>query len=225
MPPETTYWSPYSGLDGLCGNTLLIPLEELSELGLLEPEELPPPQSVQRHADFTAVAAVKLPLLDKAATRLCSDPGFEGLRAEVQAFRAANAWVEQSALFSILTTLPGLAGEAWWDWPSEFRDRDPATLATVRAEHAEEINTFIALQFLFDKFWKAVRVRWGWIPAMWLVRKRVLHFLFFEGLRRQSARLGGRLQPPLGWWWRWRGGGAGLETLAGRKPHWAGPWW
>ena len=32
VPPETTYWSPYSGLDALCGNTLLLPIDELIEL-------------------------------------------------------------------------------------------------------------------------------------------------------------------------------------------------
>lgn len=32
VPPETTYWSPYSGLDALCGNTLMLPIDELIEL-------------------------------------------------------------------------------------------------------------------------------------------------------------------------------------------------
>ena len=30
---------------------------------------------------------------------------------------------------SVLTEQPGLVGEAWWDWPADVRDRDPATLA------------------------------------------------------------------------------------------------
>jgi hypothetical protein len=33
-------------------------------------------------------------------------------------------------------------------------------LRRVVAEHSERISTFIALQFLFDRFWKAVKVRW-----------------------------------------------------------------
>lgn len=60
VPPETTYWSPYSGLDALCGNTLLLPVEELAAMGLLEAGELPPPQPVELHADFTAVAEWKV---------------------------------------------------------------------------------------------------------------------------------------------------------------------
>jgi hypothetical protein len=29
---------------------------------------------------------------------------------------------------SVLTELPGLAGEAWWDWPADVRDRQPEAL-------------------------------------------------------------------------------------------------
>ncbi|KAL4434072.1 hypothetical protein ABPG75_000513 [Micractinium tetrahymenae] len=157
VPPESTYWSPYSGLDALCGHTLLIPLEELAEMGLLRSEELPGEQAVQLHADFSAVAEWKVPLLDKAALRLLQGAEFESLRAQMQAFRTENAWVEQSALFSVLTEQPELAGKAWWDWPAAFRDRDPDTMAKARADNAERINTFIALQFLFDHFWKSLK--------------------------------------------------------------------
>jgi hypothetical protein len=41
VPPEDTYWSPYSGLDALCGNPLLIDLEDLVTRGLLDPKDLP----------------------------------------------------------------------------------------------------------------------------------------------------------------------------------------
>lgn len=44
-------------------------------------------------------ALPQLPLLDKAAHRLLHDAGQEGLRAQMQAYRTDNAWVEQSALF------------------------------------------------------------------------------------------------------------------------------
>lgn len=43
--------------------------------------------------------APQLPLLDKAAHRLLTGAGFEDLRAQMAAWRAANDWVEQSALF------------------------------------------------------------------------------------------------------------------------------
>lgn len=62
----------------------------------------------------------QIPLLDKAALRLLHDAQFEGLRGEMQQYRQANAWVEQSALFRcgpVLTSarplrrpMPGLCG-------------------------------------------------------------------------------------------------------------------
>uniref|UniRef100_A0A1D2ABW5 4-alpha-glucanotransferase n=2 Tax=Auxenochlorella protothecoides TaxID=3075 RepID=A0A1D2ABW5_AUXPR len=156
-PPETEYWSPYSGLDALCGNPLLIPLNGLKDLGLLKETDLPVP-SPPGDADFPAVYAAKMPLLEKAAAVLLADPArFADLHTEMAAFRQENAWVEQSALFSALTEVPGLAGLAWWDWPEGVRDRHPAALEAARREHAGRIDAFIALQYLFDRFWKAVK--------------------------------------------------------------------
>lgn len=41
VPPEDSFWSPYSGLDALCGNPLMIDLEDLVAAGLLGKSELP----------------------------------------------------------------------------------------------------------------------------------------------------------------------------------------
>jgi len=41
VPPETEYWSPYSGLDALCGNPLIIDIEDLVTRGLLDPADRP----------------------------------------------------------------------------------------------------------------------------------------------------------------------------------------
>ena len=41
VPPETEYWSPYSGLDALCGNPLMIDIEDLITRGLLDPSDRP----------------------------------------------------------------------------------------------------------------------------------------------------------------------------------------
>ena len=157
VPPETTYWSPYSGLDALCGHTLLIPLDELVQLGLLLPDELPEEVPITRHADFNAVSASKTPLLDKSAERLLLDNKFSHLRLDMEAFRSKNSWIEESALFSIIANLPGLEGLMWWDWPIELRKRDESTLQRLRNEHSLSINKFVALQFLFDYFWRQVK--------------------------------------------------------------------
>jgi len=46
VPPEEAFWSPYTGLDALCGNTLLISLDALVAAGLLARADLPPARPV-----------------------------------------------------------------------------------------------------------------------------------------------------------------------------------
>ena len=76
------------------------------------------------------VQRVKVPLLEKAADALRTDPRFEWLRSEAAAFRAANPWVEDSALFYCLANFEEeLKGKAWWLWPEPIRWRqDPYAL-------------------------------------------------------------------------------------------------
>lgn len=145
-------------MDALCGNPLLIPLAELAKLGLLEAEDLPPRVEDEDLVDYPAVFATKMPLLEKAAHAFLSRAeDLPDEHAGLAAFRAANPWVEQSALFAVLTELPELRKQMWWEWPAELRDRDPAALARVRAAQRESIDVFIAIQYFFDRFWGTVK--------------------------------------------------------------------
>lgn len=56
VPPEEEFWSPYTGLDALCGNTLLIALDALVDAGFLDKADLPPKRPVA-DADFAHVSA------------------------------------------------------------------------------------------------------------------------------------------------------------------------
>lgn len=58
-----------------------------------------------------------------------------------------------------------VALQVWWDWPAAYRDRDAATLAAFSKEHARRIDTFVAVQFLFDHFWSAAKVRHFALPV------------------------------------------------------------
>ena len=55
VPPETMAWSPYSGLDALCGNVLLISLDSLVKDGLLTKQELPSSMPIA-DVDFPSVS-------------------------------------------------------------------------------------------------------------------------------------------------------------------------
>jgi 4-alpha-glucanotransferase len=158
VPPDPEYFSPYSGLDANCGNPMLISLDALITEGLLEPADAPAGLKADGDVDFAAVAAAKGPLLSKAARALLSDARFGALRECMSAFRAENPWIEESALFDALRRVPELEGKEWWAWPEPLKLRDAAALKKARAAHAAEIDEFVAVQFLFDRQWKAVKV-------------------------------------------------------------------
>ncbi len=55
VPPEEAFWSPYTGLDALCGSTLMISLDELVKEGLLDSADLPDLIETHLPADFFKV--------------------------------------------------------------------------------------------------------------------------------------------------------------------------
>lgn len=158
VPPETQYWSPYAGLDALCGSTLMIGIDELIEEGLLPRADKPKKIPVTT-VDYKQVQADRAPLLEKAADKLLDPKSkFGSLRQEMTAFRSANPWVEDSALFFCLITFQeDTKNQGWWHWPEPIRHRDPAAVAKATEDHKQNIERFIALQFLFDRQWKAVK--------------------------------------------------------------------
>lgn len=153
------YWSPYSGRDAHCGNTLMISLDDLVRDGLLRAEELPKAYGKTK-VEFGAVAATNEPLIAKAAERLLAMPRGEGLRGEYDAFCAredVRAWLDPAAVFDAIDTTPALIGKYWWDWPVEYRDRDPSALAAIERDRADSIELFKAVQFLFHLQWMRLK--------------------------------------------------------------------
>ncbi|MCO5572791.1 hypothetical protein L7F22_026550 [Adiantum nelumboides] len=146
--------SPYAGQDANCGNTLLISLEALVEDGLLNDTDLPKKIPISK-VDFDAVAALKDPLLVKAAKNLVNDKG--PLKAEMEAFRrqpVISAWLEDAALFAAIDA--AVNEEFWWFWPAPLRDRNSKALENARKEHKDFIDAFVAQQFLFQRQWQAL---------------------------------------------------------------------
>jgi 4-alpha-glucanotransferase len=154
------YWSPYSGRDAHCGNTLIISLDELVKDGLLNEDELPSPYNLSGDVDFGAVAETNEPLIAQAARRLLEKPSGDPTRTsfEIWRSRAENiSWLDDAALFDSICKEPELLGKDWWDWPEPLRCRDPTTLQEKRAVSAESIEEFCATQYLFDKQWLSLK--------------------------------------------------------------------
>jgi 4-alpha-glucanotransferase len=152
VPPGGGH-SPYASPSAMAGHTLLIDLADLVSEGLLTTADLPAPLP-QTQVDFPAVANRKQPLLDAAADRLVADkhhPLHEGLRQ----FARQERWVHDAALFAALQARGD--GEPWWQWPEEIRRREPAAMAWWRRELDADLDRRIALQFLFQRQWLALR--------------------------------------------------------------------
>lgn len=76
--------------------------------------------------------------------------------SEYAAFlEATRTWLDDYALFEALSAAHG--GEPWWEWPEEFRKRDPAAIARVRHVHADEIERCRREQFAFAWQWSRLR--------------------------------------------------------------------
>ena len=154
------YWSPYSGRDAHCGNTLMISLPDLVKDGLLESSELPHPYNMRGDVDFNAVAEKNEPVIAKAANNLLALPDSHELKSAYLAWRARpeiETWLKEAALFDAICKTPELLGKDWWDWPAELRTRDAAALEAKRASSTASIDEFCATQFLFDKQWLAIK--------------------------------------------------------------------
>ena len=154
------YWSPYSGRDAHCGNTLMISLDELASDGLLTEQELPRPYNLSGNVDFNLVAKTNEPLIAQAAKRLLERPDNDPLKSSFVAWRLRPeiiSWIEEAALFDAICNIPNLVGKDWWDWPEDLRRRDPTRLKEIRASASMDIEEFYATQFLFDKQWLTVK--------------------------------------------------------------------
>ena len=80
-------------------------------------------------------------------------------RAEGSEYRdflaASQSWLEDYAAFEVLSELHG--GAPWWQWPADYRDREPAALARLQSEHAAALSHLRAEQFVFAAQWRALR--------------------------------------------------------------------
>jgi 4-alpha-glucanotransferase len=147
--------SPYQALSAFAGNPLLISLDGLVEEGLLERKELRGGPANTNRADYAAVQAFKIPLLERAAERFAR-AATARQRAACRRFCSRQAgWLTDYALFITLKQAQG--GKPWYEWPAEFRDRDPAALEAFSRRHAQALAAQRFEQWVFFRQWAALR--------------------------------------------------------------------
>ena len=150
--------SPYQCFSAFAGNPLLISLDALVEDGWLQAADVAyAPKLPADSVDYDAVAAFKLPLLDRAFRRF-EEAAESADREAFEAFRQANAsWLDDYALYMAVKEAQG--GKEWTDWQEDIARRRPEALARWREERAGAVRAREFGQYLFFLQWQRLRDR------------------------------------------------------------------
>ena len=138
--------SPYAQRSAFAANEMLISPEMLYRDGYLTKEDLLHPEFPEEKIDFRAVEEWKIPRLRKAAEKALKKE-----KEAIAAFRKKEAfWIEDYALFMVIYDK---YKDARWHsaWMKKEGLRDRKTLAQIKKEKKDEIDIYIALQYLFQK--------------------------------------------------------------------------
>ncbi len=153
VPPGAAH-SPYASPSAFSGNTWLIALSGLVADGLLHKAEIVEPTVPEARADFAAAEAFKAPLLRLAADRLIHDRQHP-LRPGYVKYYHEQHWAVDAGLFHAIRQQEGHT--AWWHWPKPLRTRDPQAIAHALEALTDDVQRYVALQYLFDRQWHWVR--------------------------------------------------------------------
>ncbi len=140
--------SPYQSVSAFAGSPLMVALEPLVERGWLAAPALPAGGFNAHKVDYARVVPWRIAHLREAAA------GFFALanaheRQQLAAWcEAQDYWLDDYTLFMALETAH--SGKCWWDWTPQLRQREPAALAIVRQQHADEIAFWQFVQWCFD---------------------------------------------------------------------------
>jgi 4-alpha-glucanotransferase len=148
--------SPYRSMSVFALSPMLISLDLLERDGLLSGDETRPDYRLQEsRVQFRATRRFRERCLRAAFSRLQSNPG-HAYRPALEKFRAEQAsWLADFALFAAVKQMK--AGLSWTQWPEDLRDRQPAALASWRAELDEHVRYHEFLQYLAARQWGYLR--------------------------------------------------------------------
>ena len=82
-------------------------------------------------------------------------PDLNAQHSDFESFRAAHEdWLEDYVLFEAMADR---FKAAWWDWPEQFRARDPKAMYRFARESREQLERRRLEQWQFDWQWRALR--------------------------------------------------------------------
>ena len=153
--------SPYQPLSAFAGNSMLIGLNPLEQLGLIRKEEAASLAGMPRDfTDYGKLIPAKRDLLNKAAERFRSRPNYV-LIAEYEEFlnRHGEAWLDDYAVFRVLKSVHG--ERPWPEWEADYVHREPEALRRFGREQQAAIERTKIIQFLFDRQWREFKAYAG----------------------------------------------------------------
>ncbi|GAA4411297.1 hypothetical protein GCM10023187_36920 [Nibrella viscosa] len=153
MAEKAQGYSPYSAISSIAGNTLLISPELLVDEGLLDKKDLKKYhlESTDK-VDFGAAEGVKEKLFDQAYANFVQGASPELQQAFEQFCEREANWLDDFAVYLALKQQHN--GKPWFQWPDQYKKRDPEALQAFADEHAETLHKIKWLQFVFAKHWR-----------------------------------------------------------------------
>jgi 4-alpha-glucanotransferase len=139
--------SPYQSFSTFAGNPLLIDLDDLAAHGLLKKSACEDADygADPGFVDFDKVYRSKMRLLNEAFKGFNEDVGYLAFVQE------EAEWLDDYALFMALKEQHDLA--SWQTWEKDLRFRRSEAIKRAREEHAERINFWKFIQYIFMKQW------------------------------------------------------------------------
>jgi 4-alpha-glucanotransferase len=153
LTPNGLHNSPYFSPSAFAGSPWLIDLELLAAAGLAGGPVVFG-ESRGARIPFAALPKTKLPRLLAAAETFLARARHPW-RAELEAFRERERWLEYTAHFFALRE--AFADTPWWKWEPALRDRRPAAVADSRAALAHRIAVWEAVLFFFERQWHELK--------------------------------------------------------------------
>ncbi len=142
--------SPYASFSAFAGNPYFIDLDMLAEEGLLDPSEYDNGYDKIENIDYGRLYETRFKILRLATDR------FDRERAEYARFCRKNAaWLgEYAAFMAIKDSLGGMGLSLW---PEELRMHKRSAVSAFCSSHAEDVEYYKILQYLFFKQWAALK--------------------------------------------------------------------
>lgn len=151
--------SPYSCYSAFAGNPLLISPNQLVDDGYLPESALQQLPSIktsnETQADYAAAENAKQEILATSFEYFTAAATPEQ-RTAFEAFcKSQQVWLDDFATYVALARKHDTLD--WSAWPADLAARNPASLATVREELAEEVAFASFVQFLFFEQWNGLK--------------------------------------------------------------------